>query len=459
MIGASQHRLFALIFLTACRANMTLDENVMDDASSGDQTFGEGGGDAKTCKGLACDIPSCAPGDGTTISGTVYAPNGTLPLYNAIVYVPNAELAPLADGVSCDKCGALASGAPLVVALSDASGSFKLKHTPAGMNVPLVIQIGKWRRKVVLPEVKPCMDNVASRKISGVEQVTRLPRNQSEGNMPKIAITTGMCDPLACIMPKIGIDPTEYAPGPASAQTKPKAAVSLYKGIGVDLPNSPLASDFRADEKQLENFDLAIFSCECGELPQGPDLDAVRKYLDAGGRIFTTDFQYTWYKYSSDANLRAASDWPGGAAPGVSPFVINESFPKGKALAEWMAHLASISPWKEQMTQPHQKGKLPVVVPYDNMHVFDPKYATSWASSWNHPRFLTMNMPSTKPPAEQCGKAVHFDAHISVGDIVDASFPAKCKADVKETELATIFFLFDLSSCIQKDTDNPIPPK
>ena len=30
-------------------------------------------------------------------------------------------------------------------------------------------------------------------------------------------------------------------------------------------------------------------------------------YLDAGGRIFTTDFQYTWYRYSPDPNMGAAS--------------------------------------------------------------------------------------------------------------------------------------------------------
>ena len=42
-----------------------------------------------------------------TVSGTAYAPNGTLPLYNVIVYAPTAPLDPLTDGVSCDKCGSV----------------------------------------------------------------------------------------------------------------------------------------------------------------------------------------------------------------------------------------------------------------------------------------------------------------------------------------------------------------
>src|SRR5258707_334594 len=42
----------------------------------------------------------------TSISGTAFAPNGTLPLYNVAVYVPGGPLAPVLQGVTCDRCGA-----------------------------------------------------------------------------------------------------------------------------------------------------------------------------------------------------------------------------------------------------------------------------------------------------------------------------------------------------------------
>src|SRR5688572_13843714 len=55
------------------------------------------------CTGDTCSPPpsSCPGGGQTTISGTVYAPSGTLPLYNVMVYVPSAPLSPLSSGATC----------------------------------------------------------------------------------------------------------------------------------------------------------------------------------------------------------------------------------------------------------------------------------------------------------------------------------------------------------------------
>src|SRR3954463_2850074 len=66
-------------------------------------TGGTGGTSGLGCVGTACQV-ACAGGGTTTLTGKVYAPNGTLPLYNAIVYIPTGTPEAFTDGVTCDRC-------------------------------------------------------------------------------------------------------------------------------------------------------------------------------------------------------------------------------------------------------------------------------------------------------------------------------------------------------------------
>ena len=83
-------------------------------------TFGPRTDAEASCRGLECNQVWCGATGTTSLSGKVYDPSGTVPLYNAIVYIPNGELAPFAPGVTCDKCGTTPSGAPIATALTDA---------------------------------------------------------------------------------------------------------------------------------------------------------------------------------------------------------------------------------------------------------------------------------------------------------------------------------------------------
>src|SRR5690606_17656061 len=47
------------------------------------------------CSGIECDVEACPNGGTTSVSGVVYDPSGTIPLYNARVYVPNGPLDPI----------------------------------------------------------------------------------------------------------------------------------------------------------------------------------------------------------------------------------------------------------------------------------------------------------------------------------------------------------------------------
>ncbi len=401
-----------------------------------------GGIDAKPpCVGLECRVEECPAGTSTTISGTVYAPNGTLPLYNVAVYVPNAPLGALPVGVSCDRCGTTLSGSPVVKTLSDYRGEFTLSGAPSGINVPLVLQLGKWRREVLVPNVVPCQDN----KLTD-PNLTRLPKKQSEGNMPRVAVTLGSCDQISCMLPKVGIDPSEFG---GQGQNK---AVTFFQVPGTEgPPGSTDATAFWNSTAAMANYDMIIVSCECWEADStknATSFAAMTQYLAMGGRIFTTDFQYTWYKFSPDPMLASIGSIPGGAPEGGSPIVIDTSFPKGKALADWMDHTNS-SPAYGQVT--------PDTV-FDNVWTIDPAKVQVFASSGppTHPRYMTINTPVGVPLEQQCGKAVHLDAHINSLDSIDSTFPAGCTNPISSGEASFAFFFFDLASCIQDDSQPPI---
>jgi len=157
---------------------------------------------AQSCTGLCLQQVSCSAGQTTSISGTVFAPNGTDPLPNVVVYVPNAPVQPFTAGVSCPAPNAPPSGSPLVGTVTAVDGTFTITNVPVGANIPLVIQSGRWRRQFLLPGTVACSNTIAT----GL----RFARTQAEGDIPKIAIATASADAVECVLTKVGIDNSEF---------------------------------------------------------------------------------------------------------------------------------------------------------------------------------------------------------------------------------------------------------
>ncbi len=443
---------------TGCGSSRTsgFDDGTMDGGGlldeAGNPTFGDAGGGPKPgCKGLQCQQKDCGAGLTTTLSGTAYAPNGTLALYNVIVYVPNAPLDPIPNGATCDKCGAQVSGSPVVTTLSDATGKFSLKNVPVGKNIPLVFQVGKWRRQITVPNVVECMET----KLTD-PQMTRLPKNQSEGSIPKIAITTGGCDPLGCILPKIGVEASEYG---FAGDTDAKR-VHLYTGSANASPpvpspnNAPPAQALWSDAAKMKAYDILLLNCECDthlETKPAPALAAMETYANNGGRVFGSHYHYAWAQFGSAA-FQSTADWQGDGMAGGSgaPYKINTTFPKGAALADWLT---------AQGVTPH--GEMPLNSPMDDVGKVTAMKTTGWVTDGMgiSTKYLSFNTPVAAAPADQCGKVVHGDMHISAsGGVIDDTFPAGCSKTLSAQEKALAFLFFDLSSCIQPDGQPPMPP-
>ena len=412
-------------------------------------SFGGGDGGKGACTGIACDVANCG-GTDTTLSGTVFAPNGTLALYNVIVYVPNAPLGDFTEGVACDKCGSV-SGSPITSTTSDSTGKFILKGVPVGDNIPLVFQVGKWRRQVTIPHVNKCADNPITDP-----NLTRLPKNHTEGSIPHLAVTTGGCDAIACVLPKMGIDASEFG---VQADYAAKRVI-MYQGSGPSTgAGITAAQNLWGDPAEISKYDVAIFSCECNEAEgtKAPgDVKVVTDYLNAGGRTFGTDFMYTW---THKGNTSGAGD-PGlpydnimggfvGGAPsdGNVTGTVDTSFPKGVALGEWLQAVGGT-------TTPNSIDLSDV---YANFNRVDPTLAQRWVYA-NTDKAISYTTPFTSPEADRCGKSYFMDIHVGSGS-VDEMFPANCGTDLSPQEKMMVFFLFDLASCIQDDSKPVNPPR
>ncbi|MES1204504.1 MAG: carboxypeptidase-like regulatory domain-containing protein [Pseudomonadota bacterium] len=425
-----------------------------------------GTGNAGACTGIACNVPKCTGTATTSISGTVYDPAGKLPLYNATVYVPNAPLEALPEGVSCDKCSAKLSGSPIATALSDATGKFTLTGVPAGSNIPLVIQVGKWRRQVMVPTVAPCVNTAITDA-----NMTRLPRMKSEGNMPKIALTTGGSDAVECFLRKVGIADSEFTTdtgtgrvnlfvgGEPAAAGDGKGAASFSPALGG--ATFPTATTLWGSPTKLLTYDILIMSCEGSQYPNVklPYINNVKRYADSGGRIFNGHLHFYWLR-NGPAPWPMTADYIGVDPvdpPSPSNGEVDTTFPKGMALADWLVNVGGSA----------TRGQIQL---YGARHSVNAVRAPTqkWISIGTSTEYLTFNTPVESPADAQCGRVVETDIHVkdvpsnqNGKDDSDPknAFPTGCMSTTMSAqEKALEFLFFDLSSCVQPDTTVPVPP-
>ncbi len=404
---------------------------------------------AEDCTNLCTKQMACPAGGDTTVSGIVYAPTpikygAADPIYNAVVYVPNSAVLPFAAGVSCDQCSASATGSPLVSAISGADGKFTLKNVPVGENIPLVIQVGRWRRQVTIPKVTACTNTALD------AELTRLPRNKKEGDIPLTAIATGNADALECVLRKVGVEDSEFTLPTGGGR------IHIYKANGSHLgATTPAASALTSSPATLRTYDMVILECE-GAPNEKPtaDKDNLVQYANAGGRMFVTHFEYSYLyniaPFSMVADWKVAQPYPTVANAPLTGLV-DQSFPKGMAFAQWLQTVGATSP---------MPGQIQIYAPrHDANTVVAPSQRWVYTQAPDTLQQFTFNAPVGVPEAKQCGRVLFSDFHVSDVSNVSVQFPTECNdKPMTAQEKVLEFLLFDLASCIQPDTKPPVAP-
>jgi hypothetical protein len=452
---------------------------------------GMGGGtpDLSACFGLGCNVDEskCTANNPTSLTGTVYIPAGTLPLYNAKVYIPldpnPANLPAITPGVdlvngSCDLCDMTTMSGAVSSAVTDVNGKFTLSPVPVGVAFPLVIKVGKWRRVVM---VNPVSTACTSTPLTADQ--TRLPRNQSEGNIPKIALTTGTWDALECLFrgPKLGLDASEFTnPGGGGS-------VNLYVGNGTDHYKNgvngaaafPSADPWWATAQNLAAYDIVLHSCQGIPNFLGADATAahtaLETYIAKGGRVFASHWHNSWISKANASsklptvasflyNTSGTGDYEGPSSP-PDIAVVNQTFAKGMSLAQWLVNANPPGTLK--------LGQLPIKNSRITLTGRNANLSTSWADlSIPNPgnygvispasEYFSFTAPVGAPSGSECGKMVFTDMHVSgnLGDTsVDQSvpngssgatpFPSGCTTtSLTPQEQALIFLIFDLTNCV-----------
>ncbi len=445
-----------------------------DGGSSG--SIGGEGGSPPACDGGApawrCKVDtSCA--SPTTLTGKVYDPAGKNPLYNVIVFIPNdpAALPRISPGThSCNTCDAPIDDY-VVATTTDYQGSFTLTGVPAGAGVPVTVQLGKWRRTTYVDIGSDCGMNTA------VDKTLHLPGSRAEGDMPQMALLTGGCEDMGCFMMNMGIAPSEFGPPHGGGRVDVYQGNGSVGGAGPGLSSgtpgncTTTSCPLWSSKSSLEYYDLSVFSCECSEQTTVNESPAaytnLHDWVDEGGRVLASHFNYTWFENNPDPAWAATATWLGhSVASGSGTEDIDDSFFEGEVFGQWLGNVGALSSSGPPPTAAlaNLSTSVSTVNPSTTQRwIYDPSTSPSDTKllSFETPVGGVAGSQDASAGRSYCGKAAFTDLHSSSGLLAAAqNIPGDCAAaNLTSQQKALEFLFFDLSACVAADgAVPPLPP-
>ena len=412
------------------------------------------------CTGLCLQQAACTGGVTTTITGTVIAGTPAKygapdPVPNVVVYVPNGPLQAFAPGATCSQCGAQVTGSPLVETTTAFDGTFTLKNVPSnvppGAQIPVVIQLGRWRRTFKF-DIPSCATTAVGNLV--------MPHNSGEGDIPLTAISTGSVDSIECVMLKMGVDQAEFT---MSTAAKP-GRIHIYStasdysnantdGAGASLGGTtPGEAALMGNGGTFMNYDQILFPCWGARFTKtSAELGNLVTYANGGGHFFATHFSYTWLFQNNPFNLTANWNVNHSAANSmtgdIQPPPTN---PEGTIFSNWL-HLVGAMPNPQNIAITYPRHDVNTVVA-PSVDWIDGNDTVTKSFETLH---FTFNTPVGQ--ASQCGHVIYSDFHVTnTADSPATVFPAECDASgLTAQEKVLEYMIWDLASCVPGP---PAPP-
>jgi hypothetical protein len=412
---------------------------------------------------LVCAVASAQ----TSISGTVYMPNGTNVLPNVLVYVTTGVPASLVSGAVCPGVNCLTSANAVPAGVTNytytaVDGTFTLNNVPENASYTLVIQAGHWRRQFT--------ETVADGPLTGLS--LNMPSTHLQGDIPLIAVNTGSADAVECVFQDMGISSKEVTDDTVTSGATLGGRIHLYKGIhkpgAVATSSTPSESTLMGGTSStpLNSYDMVMFPCQGQSATESTsNIDQLIAYSSAGGRVFLTHYSSSWLNNNDTYlgnNLSGAATWLSNPVSTLNPDpgvgTVNTSFTRGATLSQWLYNGGYSNGNTSGAADTGTQGQVQIsTLRWDVSSINDP--AQTWltlnadvTTSTNPIMQFSFNTPFGAAADAQYGRVLFNDYHVeNVSESNSPTYPAECPTLASSSiaqEKMLEYALFDLSSFV-----------
>lgn len=224
------------------------------------------------------------------LKGRVYAPEGTIPIAGALVYLSPTPPPDIPDGAYCDRCVELDKS--IAYTFTAPSGQFVLGARRTGDQY-LVVQKGQFRRVRSI--------NVVEGPQDVAKEHTTFPNKTSKAygdTIPKMAILPFQWDGIDVLLAKLGL-------GSITKDLFGVDQVDKSKYHGFDYIDNFAATKFVEDAKEMSKYHIIFKPCADSEqttcktyspADKAPVQKALQEYVKGGGKFYATDYSYEYVR-------------------------------------------------------------------------------------------------------------------------------------------------------------------